>query len=329
MSIAIAALLLLAPANDDHDLDLAAALARRGWVELAEEICSRIEKSPSSSSAARDGVPMVLAEVAIARARVASDVLVATRELESAVVRLNRPNHALTLDERGMIGWLHVQKARILSNAAEDEAERRPDAIKAWQSAETYYRASLAELEKIPSGRAVDEAATDARLEIPKAMAAQARVPSIDPVQQRKLLEEAIRLFVDFQFAMPLQPVLLEALLEEGKCRADLKDYGRAILRFRTMSSTNRDLRKVGFPSNEYQTSLLQQGLLALARTLTLDQKAKEAVSTCDDFLRENPRLVASAIGFAIRLAKADALYAMGDRDGAIAVAEAVARENA
>src|SRR5438132_9187909 len=35
------------------------------------------------------------------------------RSLEIAVERLNRPNHAPTLDERGMIGWLHVQKAKI------------------------------------------------------------------------------------------------------------------------------------------------------------------------------------------------------------------------
>ncbi len=84
MSLAIAALLLCAPVNNDPDLDLAAALARRGWVELAEELCVRIEKNPSSSASARDGVPMVLAEVAIARARAAEDVVKATKELEVA-----------------------------------------------------------------------------------------------------------------------------------------------------------------------------------------------------------------------------------------------------
>jgi len=64
------AILLLGMSNGDPDLELATALARRGWVELAEDLCARIEKNPAASPAARAGVPMVLAEVAIARARV-------------------------------------------------------------------------------------------------------------------------------------------------------------------------------------------------------------------------------------------------------------------
>src|SRR5688572_18541869 len=217
------AILLLALSNGDPDLDLAAALARRGWVELAEELCARIDKNPVASPAARAGVPLVLAEVAIAKARVAHDVLVATKELEAAVERLNRPNHAPTLDERGMIGWLHVQKARILSTAAQDDAARRPDAVKSWETAAAFYRASLVELEKMPANRAVEEAKLEALLEIPKALASQARVPSIDAVLRRKLLEESVRGFSDFQFMNALQPIGLEFLLEEGRSRLDLQ----------------------------------------------------------------------------------------------------------
>src|SRR5690348_9675276 len=108
------ALVFAVAANDDHELDLAAALARRGWVELAEEICDRIEKSPSATAAARAGVPLVLAEVAISRAKRTSDVLQAVQGLDAAVVRLRKPKRMPTLDERGMIGWLHVQKGRLL-----------------------------------------------------------------------------------------------------------------------------------------------------------------------------------------------------------------------
>src|SRR5436189_4152385 len=104
MSLATAILLLglSASPNGDPDLELASVLARRGWVELAEELCARIEKNP----AARAGLPMVLAELAVAKARVELDVLKATKELETAIERFNRPNQAPTLDERGMIGWL-------------------------------------------------------------------------------------------------------------------------------------------------------------------------------------------------------------------------------
>src|SRR6185295_3367452 len=127
MSILCALALTLA-ANGDHDLDLAAALARRGWVELAEDLCDRIEKNPSSGAAARAGVPLVLAEVAISRARRETDVLKATKELDGAVRRLRRPGKAPTLNERGMIGWLYVQRSRLLSASAEEDAARRPAA---------------------------------------------------------------------------------------------------------------------------------------------------------------------------------------------------------
>jgi hypothetical protein len=315
-------------ANDENDLDLAAVLARRGWIELAEEICGRIEKSPGASAAAKAGLPIVLAEVSVAKAQRATDVLLAAKELELAVERLNRPNHVPTLDERGMTGWLHVQKAKLLSAAAEEEAARRPDALKAWEAAEAFLRGSLAELEKLPAGRAVDEAMLDARLEIPKAVSAQARILPVDDVRRKKLLEESIRLLSDFQFLLSSQPVLLEALLEEGRSRADLGDFARAELRFRSLPGLARDLRKKGFPASEYMTSMLQGGVLSLVRTLTQAAKLKDAVAACDEFLRDNPKLLRSSMGYAITLAKADALHALKDDAGATGLALLVAKQD-
>jgi tetratricopeptide (TPR) repeat protein len=329
MLLATAILLLgLSPnADPDPDLELASALARRGWVELAEELCARIEKNPAASPASRAGLPMVLAEVAVAKARMELDVLKATKELETAIERFNRPKQAPTLDERGMIGWLHVQRARILSAAAQDDAARRPGAINAWERTAAYYRASLAELEKMPPGQAVEEAMLDAHLEIPKALGAQARVPSIEPALRGKLLEESVRLLSEFQWSM-LQPIQLEALLEEGRSRADLDDLVRAERCFREVASKRTALRKAGYPASEYQTSIFHESLLLLAKTLTRAKKFKDAVGTCDAFLRENPRQARSAIGWALMLAKAEALHAGGDVEAAILVAEAVSREN-
>jgi tetratricopeptide (TPR) repeat protein len=329
MLLATATLLLAlsAPSNGDPDLELAGALARRGWIELAEDLCARIEKNPAASAAARAGLPMVLAEVAVAKARVEVDVLKATRELELAIERFKRPNLAPTLDERGMIGWLHVQRARILSAAAGDDPARRPLAIDAWERTAAYYRASLAELEKMPPAQAVEEAKLDARLEIPKALGEQARVPSVDAALRGKLLEESIRLLSEFQWTN-LQPVLLEALLEEGRSRLDLEDYVRAERCFREVAKTRTLLRKAGFLAGEYQLSIYHESLVLLARTLTRAKKYKDAVGTCDDFLRDNPRQAHSAIGWALTLQKAEAIHAGGDRDTAVQVASGVSREN-
>ena len=308
-------------ANDDHDLDLAAALARRGWVELAEELCDRIEKNPGASASAKAGVPLVLAEVAIAKARVEADVLKAAKELDLAVARLRRAGRAPTLDERGMTGWLHVQKSRILSAAAQDDAARRSDAAKAWEATEAFYRASLAELLAMPSSRPVDEALLETRLELPKAMAALARVPSVEPARARKLHEAAIAMFTDFQFGA-LQPIVLEALLEEARSRVDIEDYPRALLRFRSMPGLARELRKQGFPPSEYVTSLLHSGVLGLIKTLTLLKDTRGSVAACDEFLKDNPKLGKSPIGYAVMLAKAEALYEGGNTAAAITLAQ-------
>jgi tetratricopeptide (TPR) repeat protein len=330
MLLATATLLFGLSSNGDPDLELASALARRGWVELAEELCARIEKNPAASPAARAGLPMALAEVAVAKARVELDVQKATTELETAIERFNRPSQAPTLDERGMIGWLHVQRARILSAAAQDDAARRPFAMNAWERTAAYYRASLAELDKMPTSRAVEEAMLDARLEIPKALGAQARVPSVDAALRRKLLEESVRLLSEFQLTTTsLQPVQLEALLEEGRSRADLEDLVRAERCFRELAKTRTLLRRAGYPSSEYQSSIFHESVLLLSRTQTQAKKFKEAVGTCDEFLRDNPREARSAIGWAMRLAKAEALFASGDVDAAVVVAESVSRENA
>jgi tetratricopeptide (TPR) repeat protein len=319
MSIFVAAVLALG-ANDEYDLDLAAALARRGWVELAEEVCGRIDKNQA-------GLPIVLAEVSFAKARREADVRRAAKELDLAVERLTRAGRAPTLEERGMTGWLHVQKSKILTQAAEDDAALRPEAAKSWEATEAYYRASTAELEKLPSNRAVEEAMLDARLEIPKAMAAQARVPAIDEARRTKLLQESARLFSEIMWG-PRQPVLLEASLEEARCRADLKDYGRAERGFKSLPGLALDIRKAGYPMGDYMKAQLHAGVLSLAEMLTPAGKPKDAIALCDVFLQENPRLVRSPIGSAIMLAKAEALKAAGDDLAAIDLAVKVAGQD-
>lgn len=313
-----------ATGNDDPDLDLAAALARRGWIELAEELCDRAQRNPSADARAQGSLPLVQAEVAAAKARLTADVRQAARDLDRALARLSHPGRVPTLDERGMAGWLHVQKAGLISAAARTDATLLSEAGEGWKAASDYYRAWLAELENLPPSRPVDEAVLEARLEIPKALSALARVLPADPDRRKRLLDESIRLLSDFQFSVGLCPVLLEAQFEEGRCRADLADFPRAERCFRSLPGMKRDLRKAGFPESRYLSSILEQGFLELARTLVRARKFQEAISACDDFLREHPKLVGSEIGHAAALIKADALLARGDLAGALALARTV-----
>src|SRR5579862_3658851 len=187
--------LALAP-GDPSEVELASALARRGWIDLADELCSRIEHL--------SGASVVLAEVAVARARQQPDPGVAVKVLDAAIARLGtRP----TAEETTMAGFLRAEKARRLGDAQE--------AAKAWEEVEAFYQASIVELQKVPAGPTAEEALLDARLEMAKAMTARARLIVGNDSLRRKLLDQAIHLHLDFQLDTGTRPIAYEAILEE------------------------------------------------------------------------------------------------------------------
>jgi hypothetical protein len=199
MSMLMAAVLALG-ANDEYDLDLATALARRGWVELAEQVCGRIDPKQS-------GLPLVLAEVSFAKARREADVRRAAKELDVAMERLTRAGprpDARRAGDDGLAPRPEVEDphpgggGRCGAPAGGDEVVGGHGGL--------LPRLAGGAREQT-SSRAVDEALLDAKLEIPKALASQARVPAIDEARRTKLLLEAIGLFSDFMFGISNQPV--------------------------------------------------------------------------------------------------------------------------
>jgi tetratricopeptide (TPR) repeat protein len=303
MMLPIAALLLgLATATpDDPEVELATVLARRGWIDLAVELCVRIEKLP--------GAVIARAEVASARARKAPDSVSVARELDPAIAALAGLK---TLDERGMAGYLRVQKAALLGDS--------PEAVKAWQDAIAFFQGSIAALKAMPDGQAVEEALLDARLELPKAMAALARLSAADPASRKQRLDEALRLFLDFQFDTGTRPIAFEAILEEGRVRSEAKDYARAERCFRSVMT----LKAKGPGQGPYVTSLQESAFLNLLRTQTLAGRWRDAIAAADGFLKE-PGRANTRLGLAVQLAKAEAMAAGDDRPGAILLAQAIA----
>ncbi|HZE97111.1 MAG TPA: hypothetical protein VE981_08785 [Planctomycetota bacterium] len=308
MMLTTAFLLFCVPtaAGDERDLDLASALARRGWLDLADDVCGKIDRLPGAS--------FVLAEVAAARARQEPDPAAAARILDAAAARFGATP---TLDERAMIGELRVQKARQLSET--------PDGARAWEAVESFYRESIAGLKKMAASPAVEEALLDARLELPKAMAAHARIPSTDAAARKKMLADAVPLFLDFQLECGNAPIAYEAVLEEGRARLDLGDTARAERCFRAVLA----LRKNSAPLAEYPSALWDGALLSLLKTLTQAGKAKDAVAGADAFLRGYPARAKTAMGLAMTLARAEALAADGNLAGALATAQGVVNADA
>ncbi|MBV8879422.1 MAG: hypothetical protein JO332_05645 [Planctomycetaceae bacterium] len=285
---------LAAATGDPSELELASALARRGWIDLADELCVRIEKLPGAS--------IVLAEVATARARQEPDPAQGAKVLDAAIARLGP---TLSLEERAMAGYLRVQKARLLNEPG------------AWEAAEAFYRDSIGVLSAAPNA---EEALLDARLEFAKAMAARARVSPGDETARKKISAEAIRLLLDFQMDTGVRPIAFEAILEEARARADLKDPAGAERCFRSVLA----LRKKGAPLGEYLGSLHDAAFLGLLKTLASGGKAKEAIAAAELFAKEQPARAKSMFGLAVRLETIEALLSTGNRAGAVAVAQGI-----
>src|SRR5213594_3956799 len=75
MSTIASALLVLigfsgvAAGDATGDLELARALARRGWMDLAEELCDRVGKNPSVDPETKARLPIVRSDVEVEKAR--------------------------------------------------------------------------------------------------------------------------------------------------------------------------------------------------------------------------------------------------------------------
>lgn len=289
--------LLLCLAPDNPEMELASALARRGWVDLAGELCTRFEKQPGAS--------VVIADVSSARARLDPDPARAALVLDEAIAKLGKPS---TPEEIMMGGYLRSQRARLPG-----------DQEKAWVEAERYYRQAVLDLSKMTSTSAVDEALLDVRLELPKTLAGHARnVPENVPAR-KKLFDEAAKLFVDFQFDGGARPIVFEAILEEGRVRADLKDYPRAERSFRAVLGQ----KKKGVTMPEYMAALWDAAFLALLQTQVAAGKGADAVAAADLWLKDHQGR--SSMNFAVQLAKAEGLWATGDKVKAIAIATGIA----
>lgn len=305
MTATIACLLLglWAPEIQDPDRDLAVELVERGWTDLAEDL-TRKERS----TIAQD--PYILGLIAAARAREEGSVDRALSLLEGAIARFAKTSRALRPQERSLLGALHVQKARLLSES--------PAGSQAWKDAEAYYRTTIAEFARRPAAADVDEVLLDFRLELPRVLLARARVPSERAVRPA-LLDEAVRLLQDYQFDTGDRLVVYEALLEEGRVRLETKDYVRAERCFAGIL----ELKKKG-ALKPYLAALWDAAFLGRVQTLALAGKAKEAVAVCERFFRDEAARAGTPMGLSVMLAQADALKESGDEAKAFALAQKV-----
>ena len=339
----VGALVIGAPsalyAQEGEETDLARSLARRGWFDLAEEMCDRAEKSSKSSPDDRAAVQIVRAEIMLQRAERETDSKKAREAVDKSVAMLTKfikdnPNHKLALDARINMGYLKGRKAKIVTDelAQEQTADRTADlqkeAAAIYEDAEKGYEETIKELQATKTTDAnrdaVDGAILDSRLELPRTMYEHAKLPGTDAGKKRALIEKAIKLLVDFEFDYGDRPIAFEAMQVEADCFAESGDAKNAEMKYRGVLALKQRLNEAKIPPNEYHKRILWSTTISLCQLLTKSGRAKETLALIDLTFKENKGIDAEWAGPMLKLEKADALFTLRDTQGAMALAKEV-----
>jgi tetratricopeptide (TPR) repeat protein len=323
------------PSSDD--IELARSLSQKGWFDLAEEICEQIQKSGSGPNKVM--VPYVLAEILLNKADREDDFGKADQGLTDAVTNFKKfleanPQHALALEARVSVGWVAARKGRLnvdqlgKESVPEKHAEFQKKAHAAYGDAETFYKQTITELKAAKQTPQVLDSLMDARLELPRVMVEHAKVPNVDEAQRKRLLQDALALFVDFEFDYGDRPIAFEAMLEEGKCLTELADFKQAESRLKATASLRLRLAEAKIKPNEYHNKIIYGSYIALAQMFIKASKYPEAKTFIDQVFKDDRSIEREWAGPALKLEKADALFRLKDSAGATALANEIIKQD-
>ena len=320
-----------------EDVELARALSQRGWFDLAEEICDQIQKSGNSAN--KTIVPYVLAEIQLNKADREADFAKADQGLTDAVANFRKfleanPKHPLALEARISVGWVSARKGRMLVDQLSTEstpdkhAELQKKAHAAYTEAETFYKTTIGELSNAGNSNQVQDSLMDARLELPRVMTEHAKVPGVDDPTRKRLLQEALKLFVDFEFDYGDRPIAFEAMLEEGKCLTELGDFKQSESRLKATVALRQRLAEAKIKPNEYHNKIIYGAYIGIAQMFIKAGKYTEARTYVDTVFKEDRSLEREWAGPALKLEKADAMFRNKDAAGATALANEIIKSD-
>jgi tetratricopeptide (TPR) repeat protein len=314
------------PAFSQDEVELARVLAQRGWFDLAEDLCDRLEKGPSHGVAS-----LIRAEIKLGQADREAEFEKSMEALGDAVALLKKflgesGSHPLALEAQTTIGWVQARKGRLAVDAMELESdpgrhsELQKIALQSYADAAKFYQETIERLKKDRTDRAQDSL-MDCRLELPRIMIENAKLAGVDDVARKKLLTQAKDLLVDFEFDYGDRPIAFEAMLEGGKCLTELGEYKQAESKLRSTFALRKRLAEAKIKPNDYHNKVIFGAYLALAQTLQRAGKLSAAKSFIDSVLKEDRTIEKEWAGPALRLEKADILFKLRDVAAALALA--------
>jgi tetratricopeptide (TPR) repeat protein len=329
-----------AAAQEPDDFSFAKRLAYRGWFDLAKDICDRIEKDNSMPRDARSALPILLAEIELAKADRETDPKKALEFMSGSISRLQKfiadeERHPRIFEAHINIGYLKSRKAKALVDQIEG-AKTAEEHDRLRQEAATLYAEITADFEKSaqdwrriqPPTPEIDGAIMDARLESERARYENARIPGIPEEDRKKLLGDAIKHLVDFEIDYGDTAKAFEAMLLEGRCLYEMGEYAQAETKLKNTMGLDGILRKEKIPRNDYFDQIIFGAYLTTAQIQLKTNRPKDAKAFIDDKLATDPSASKSWIGLALKVEKVEALHRLKESNAARILAEDVIKSD-
>ncbi len=323
----------LAIARDD--VDFARALARGGYLELAEEVCASIEKDSRFTADDRAGIPFIKSEIRLVQAELETDMTKSGDLIKEAIGLLEKfvkdtKDAKLAADAQTTMGWIRMKQAQLITEAlktetdAETVAGMRKQALGLYQEVEKAHRDQIKRLKAAESTADNVSALIDSIIELGRTTLEHGKLPGVDDAEKKKLLTDNINMLEEFEFDYGDRPVAFEAMRIEGLCFQEMGQMDKAEGKLRLAAGLRERLAEAGIEPNDYHRNVMRGGVLALVRMLIKAGRHKEAVTAADAAFKEDKDLANVEPGMVLALEKAQALFESGDSAGANAVAKKI-----
>ncbi|HEU4339125.1 MAG TPA: tetratricopeptide repeat protein [Planctomycetota bacterium] len=315
---------LPAAAQESDDFSFARRLAYRGWFDLADDICKRIERDHTLPREVRSALPILLAEIELAKADREQDAGRSLEHITRSIARLDRfiadePSHPRSFEAKINIGYLKSRKAKSLvdqldSAKTPDQHDRlRKEASALYDEVTAGFEDSVTVWKRLPASDEVGGAIMDARLEADRARYEHARIPGLPDEERKKLLADAIKNLVDFEIDYGDTAKAFEAMLLEGKCLMETGEVAQAEVKLKNTLSLDGILRKEKIPRNEYFDSIIYGTYLTLTQLYLKTNRPKDARVFIETTFANDPAAVRAWIGMALKVELVDAYFRLKD----------------
>jgi tetratricopeptide (TPR) repeat protein len=334
-ALLLAAFASAAFAQEPDDFSFAKRLAYRGWFDLAKDVCDRIEKDTSLPRDVRTSLPILLAEIDLAKADREQDTDKAMKHITESIARLQKfiadeGNHPRIFEAQINIGYLKSRKAKSLvdqletARSADDHDRLRKEAAALYEEVTQDFEKSASDWRRLQSTEEIAGAIMDARLEAERARYEHARIPNLPEVERKKLLEDAVKHLVDFEIDYGDTAKAFEAMLLDGKCQFELGEYAQAETKLKNTYALKEVLEKMKIARNPYFDQIIFGAYLSTAQLYLKTNRPKDAKAFIDGVFKSDRAVEREWISQALLVEKVDALIRLKEFNVAKVLAQKI-----